>query len=536
MKVYRPYIILLVIFAVFLTMFFINRQTQILRTADTFDMNEGWTYQGDAITVPTDLDVDKNEAYTISTTLNNDFEEVQYMLIRTSLQDITVTLDGNVIYERVYGDSLTSPYASMWNLVLIPKGSEGLTLDITFSSPYRGMSGQISDMYYGAEAALYGHLVRTYGIRLLIAAFIFMIGLIVMITDLIAFKDQQRGYVYAGLFAVLLSFWMFAESRMIQFLTGSPLLIGSLAYLALPLFPLPLITFLNKYVLKHYTKPLKYMKAIFLIDFGAVVLLYLFGIADFFQTVIASQVCLGAGIVMSLTLLILETHQHKNENAMKFIKAFGVIVICAIIELIGFALGDYQNTSLYISFGVAFIMILTLVNYIRYIVQRIKISHEKELYERLAFMDHVTQGKNRLAFERDLDGIFTHREKTDQLRLVLFDLDDLKGINDAHGHIEGDKAIKKAFDIITETFNDNGECYRIGGDEFACLYMTTDEIVFEQKKTLINERVYAFESTAPYHFGLSYGSSLVGQLDMKSIDLIHLADLDMYRHKKKRKV
>jgi diguanylate cyclase (GGDEF)-like protein len=73
-----------------------------------------------------------------------------------------------------------------------------------------------------------------------------------------------------------------------------------------------------------------------------------------------------------------------------------------------------------------------------------------------------------LAFERDIDEIFKNDTKREQLRLIVFDLDGLKSINDAYGHVEGDKAIKKAFDIITETFKDNGMCYRIGGDEF-CL-------------------------------------------------------------------
>lgn len=67
------------------------------------------------------------------------------------------------------------------------------------------------------------------------------------------------------------------------------------------------------------------------------------------------------------------------------------------------------------------------------------------------------------------------------LQLILFDLDDLKKINDTHGHAVGDEAIKKAFDILNEIFKDYGECYRIGGDEFACLYLNNSQVLCDEK-------------------------------------------------------
>jgi diguanylate cyclase (GGDEF)-like protein len=240
-------------------------------------------------------------------------------------------------------------------------------------------------------------------------------------------------------------------------------------------------------------------------------------------------------MILAIILLIREVIEDHNTDAAQFIKAFIVLFIFASVELIGFALGDYQNTSLFLSLGVAILMIILLINYTRYVIQRMKLSHEKELYEKLAYMDHVTQGQNRLAFERDLDEIFKDPIKREQLRLILFDLDELKSINDAYGHVVGDQAIKEAFDIIMEAFNDHGMCYRIGGDEFACLYQTTDDDQYQNKKKFIDEKTKAFEDATPYHFGLSYGSATIVETDMSSKDLIHQADIDMYQHKKNRK-
>ncbi len=53
--------------------------------------------------------------------------------------------------------------------------------------------------------------------------------------------------------------------------------------------------------------------------------------------------------------------------------------------------------------------------------------------------------------------------------LLFTDLDDLKGINDTFGHVEGDQALKETARILKETFRDPDILARIGGDEFVVL-------------------------------------------------------------------
>lgn len=535
MKKYRSTLILTIVLALFALFYFIGRSEYLFILDKPKAMNEGWVYDNKEILLPTDLNVPKGEDYSISIILNSDFHEPKYLLIRTSLQNITISLDGLVVYQKTYGESWDHPYASMWHLVLLPRHVDGQTLSLTFSSPYQVMSGQINEIFYGSEAMHYAYLLNQYGIRLLLNFFVFLVGLVLVISDGLFNKNQNRGYGYVGLFAVLLALWMFAESRMMQFFTGSQFLIGSLAYLVLPLFPIPLLIYLKNYVFKHYQKNLSALIYIFIAQFIFVVTLPLIGWLDFFQTVFFSQFWLVFAIVEVMILLIVEAKRYQNHEAIQFIKVFLILVIFGAFELVSFALGDFQSTSIFLSVGVAFLMVILSINYIRYIVQRMKLSHEKELYERLAYMDYVTQGQNRLAFERDLDEIFKDPSKREQLRLILFDLDGLKSINDSYGHVEGDKAIKKAFDIITEAFQDKGMCYRIGGDEFACLYQSLDESLYQQKKTFIDQQIQEYEDATPYHFGLSYGSASVNLPDMSAIDLIHQADQDMYEHKKKHK-
>lgn len=535
MKNKVPYIVLGIVLLLVTIFFFLDRSSNLIQFPSAIELEDGWVWENQAIEIPLKLDIKANEILTINNLLGQAFQDSQVIMIRTSLQDLRFYLDNQLIYEATYGEHLTKPYASMWHFISIPAQSEGKEIRLELTSPYASMSGQVNGIHYGSETTLYAHLLQTYSVRLLLSFVIFLIGFVVMTTSFFLTKTQDRGFAYTGLFAVLLSLWMFAETRMMQFFTGSPLLIGSLAYLILPILPLPLLFYLKNYILIQYKKPLEILKFVYYGHFLFVVFAYLFGVLDFFESVILSQVWLVVGIGIAIVLLVLETKKLKNNNALTFIKVLVVISIFAAFEIIAFAFKDFQSTSVYLSLGLALIMIGLLFYYGQYVFERMKISHEKEAYEKLAYMDYLTQGNNRLAFERDLEVIFKDLQRRTNLRLLLFDLDDLKSINDGYGHIIGDQAIRQAFDFIQSEFGGHGEVYRIGGDEFACILESTDTEWYEQKKHSLFERIHDFESLTPYHFGLSMGSAVVSPTMTSSEELIHIADVEMYQFKQMHK-
>jgi diguanylate cyclase (GGDEF)-like protein len=87
---------------------------------------------------------------------------------------------------------------------------------------------------------------------------------------------------------------------------------------------------------------------------------------------------------------------------------------------------------------------------------------QREIAER----DPLTSVANRRGF--DLTLAKTH-EREKEYALVLFDFDDFKAINDAHGHPAGD-AVLIAVAQAARSVVRNGDCLaRIGGDEFALI-------------------------------------------------------------------
>ncbi len=70
--------------------------------------------------------------------------------------------------------------------------------------------------------------------------------------------------------------------------------------------------------------------------------------------------------------------------------------------------------------------------------------------------------------------------------IVVFDINNLKGVNDTLGHVAGDEYIRKGSKLICDTFK-HSPVFRIGGDEFAVIaqgvdYENVDELMKEIKK------------------------------------------------------
>lgn len=99
-------------------------------------------------------------------------------------------------------------------------------------------------------------------------------------------------------------------------------------------------------------------------------------------------------------------------------------------------------------------------------------SHHNELEFawQTAYTDSLTGLKNKLAYietEEQKDVLISNKSAM-PFAIAIFDLNDLKAINDCFGHKAGDQYIIRASRVIRDHFK-HSPIFRIGGDEFVAL-------------------------------------------------------------------
>jgi diguanylate cyclase (GGDEF)-like protein len=117
----------------------------------------------------------------------------------------------------------------------------------------------------------------------------------------------------------------------------------------------------------------------------------------------------------------------------------------------------------------------------------------------------------------------------------MIDLDGFKAINDAGGHIVGDKALQDVARALQRSVRKFDICARYGGDEFAVLTPGSDATRAVQNAERIRRRIEAFHPAVvvPGTTGsvtISIGIA-IGKPGMSSMAVIAQADRALYRAK-----
>ena len=118
------------------------------------------------------------------------------------------------------------------------------------------------------------------------------------------------------------------------------------------------------------------------------------------------------------------------------------------------------------------------------------------------------------------------RNKTiNEFALFLFDLNDLKIMNDTYGHEIGDKYIIKSCQIIKSLFP-HTDVYRYGGDEYLIVLPEIAEETFLEKIKIARDC-----TNGALHFSGGYTKGYVSSSkDLHT--LINKADENLYKAKK----
>jgi diguanylate cyclase (GGDEF)-like protein len=88
--------------------------------------------------------------------------------------------------------------------------------------------------------------------------------------------------------------------------------------------------------------------------------------------------------------------------------------------------------------------------------------------------DALTGVSNRRALDETLESMFALQSRYEQpFSLAIFDIDHFKKVNDEHGHLFGDQALKDVARLIDDTIRETDIVFRYGGEEFVVVMPNT---------------------------------------------------------------
>ncbi|MGN0968479.1 MAG: EAL domain-containing protein [Oscillospiraceae bacterium] len=164
----------------------------------------------------------------------------------------------------------------------------------------------------------------------------------------------------------------------------------------------------------------------------------------------------------------------------------------------------------------------------------IVVSRERETaLQDEAGRDYLTGLLNRRGFQAAMTFL---RKEDLPLAVCLFDLDDLKKVNDTHGHDTGDRMICTFADLLRRKTRAEDILCRYGGDEFVVVLKRLDDTETVMKKAADICRAF-HDLLAGEHLqaSCSVGVALCGVDETPSAELIEHADRALYRAKRENK-
>ena len=235
------------------------------------------------------------------------------------------------------------------------------------------------------------------------------------------------------------------------------------------------------------------------------------------------QVALFALIALD-TLAIAHKQNAKDKRHCHAIGISGFIMAIFIILQAQFPLMPF--------YAIGCLMATCIIHSYVVVEARIESSNRLGAVMTVAYKDPLTNVRNVNSYTEFKESVDTNVKegRLNEFAVIVFDLNDLKAVNDNQGHEAGDQYIKDGCSLICTTFS-HSPVFRIGGDEFAA-FLTNED--YQNRDVLLSGfNVQVEDNLLNGKVVVSAGMSLFDHGNDTGFDEVFArADILMYERKK----
>ena len=479
--------------------------------------------------------------------LPDDLEEGLSLCFRTKNIDYQVYVDGELRYEPVRRESsaYNKSFGNRWNYIPLYDSDAGKTVEVRFHTVYEGGRACIDHLYLGSAA---GEIVGTFtgkAVAFSTCLLILFVGLLLIVADIPANLQMHKNHelLYLGLFAISIAIWCLAETSMLQFYTDDSRLIQLLSCCSLSMISIPMVLYLDAAFGFKRKIVVPVICGLSAAEFLICTVLHFAGVMDYHESLTFCHVVLAiSAALLVYSILKNAFHERKSKiwNIYKRLRTIGSMGLgfAAVIDIIRYYRGSTNDNAMFVRIGLLIFILCYGSSSLEKVINAVKLGVQSEFVSQLAYRDGLTGIGNRTAFQERLAELEKEKRQLSGIAIIMFDVNDLKLVNDNQGHQMGDELLVRSAEIIkTAVESVDGTCYRVGGDEFVGI-LYGEDVSGRCEKTVVSFKKgmddYNTVKGQPFRISIASGYAVYDKLQENEMlmDVYQQADALMYENKK----
>jgi len=332
----------------------------------TKDFNEGWLLTQNDITntvsLPAYVDSSLGDEIIISNTLPSNISNGMSLMVRASMQDVVIYIDGRLREEyssnSTFDMSQFLPSAYVVTELNGTDAGKDITIHITVKN-----KGSINAISYGHGNNVWFPVIRN-GLWVNILAVIELISgaLASLSAYALGKKYRTQAMGHLGLLMMDVSLWMLSESTLRQIIFTRPSMSQYFSYMTLELLGALACMYFDAVQHRIYHKRYVIAEAVVLLQILINIILHITGIAEFYQTLAFTHILEAACAVIVIVNLI--TDIKYGRIASYRMSAIGALVFVgfSVCELVFFYASRFRNHfGAFICSGLLALLIFTVI-------------------------------------------------------------------------------------------------------------------------------------------------------------------------------
>lgn len=518
---------------------------------ETIDFSNGWVLDDGTEIDPSELnelEVKPYEEFGIFHVIPEELQEGQYLCFRSKNIFYQVYYDGELVYDPYVPESrlYTQSFGTRWNYVPISMDDAGKLIEIRVKTVYDSASASVDNLYIGQPARAIMDTIEEKLVAFVTCIIMLFVGIMLIVVDIPTNMGKEKNHelLYLGLFAVSVATWCLSETHLFQYYLGDSRLLQVISCCSLMMVAIPLVLYLDAAFGLHKRWIVNGMVILSFIQFAFSMILHVTNISDVHETLWFSHIVLILSAIILCSAAIRSTFLKKAAplNIYGVLRGVGLISLAmtAVIDIWRYYGRGSNDRAMFVRIGFLLFILCYGSSSLEKTINAVKLAARTEFVRKLAYQDGLTGIGNRTAFQEYLEDIEKKKEMFPSVGIIIFDVNDLKYVNDNLGHPVGDDMIIETAKLIEEAFSGESSCFRIGGDEFAVV-MAGEQVKqqYEAGITHFKEAMEAYNGHPDNNLRISvaYGFAMYAEesSDRRLQNVYHEADAQMYENKKRMK-